>query len=223
VAAQEAQGAAALPEAIPIGHRAGITARGRSAVQESRTPRSTFARSEETRLRGCIVADVPALIGAVGTVGTLTTGMVLFANQIADRRRSHASLVAVWADLDMDQGYEWRLHLRNLGKHPIYDCHLDSVLALHIPPGDEPDAQPIDIQSEMKLSFGIVAPGTERTNVSFLKVGTVGPGIDLVSLVNQGLRFRVTFTDTEGRRWIRDERGRLRRVRRDASGIADDR
>jgi hypothetical protein len=44
------------------------------------------------------LTDIPAWIGAIGTVGTLSTGLILFANTISDRRREYAKLVAAWTD-----------------------------------------------------------------------------------------------------------------------------
>jgi hypothetical protein len=44
------------------------------------------------------LADIPAWIAAIGTVGTLSTGLILFANTISDRRREYAKLVAAWTD-----------------------------------------------------------------------------------------------------------------------------
>jgi hypothetical protein len=74
------------------------------------------------------MADVPAWIGAVGTVGTVTTGLVLFAGQMADRRRRHASRVAVWTETrDNDNGRGYRLNVRNNEEQPIYACRLEST------------------------------------------------------------------------------------------------
>ena len=158
------------------------------------------------------MADAPAWIGAIGTVGTLTTGLILFGGQIADPRRRHASLVAVWTENVGTGGrYKYRLNIKNHGGQPIYDCRLESTLVLTVPIQGEAS----DVRSEMNLAFGTIAPGDERTNVAFLEVDELAdPSINLDDLVARGLRFRVSFTDTEGRSWIRDERGRLRRLSR---------
>jgi hypothetical protein len=61
------------------------------------------------------LADIPAWIGAVSTVGTLTTGLILFANVISDRRREYAKLVAVWTDVGkVDKGSPRPTSVKNL-------------------------------------------------------------------------------------------------------------
>jgi hypothetical protein len=93
-------------------------------------------------------------IGAVGTVGMLSTGLILFAGTIADRRRAHANAVSVWTELevidreafewkhdtlggpsiearieignwsDLHRPFEYRLRVKNGGHQPIYACRL---------------------------------------------------------------------------------------------------
>lgn len=55
-------------------------------------------------------------IAAVGTVGTLSTGLVLFAGTVADRRRGYANAVSVWMELEpIDrEAFEWK-HEDNVG------------------------------------------------------------------------------------------------------------
>jgi hypothetical protein len=139
-------------------------------------------------------------------------GLILFAGQMTDRRRRHASLVAVWTEVKTDDaGREYRLNVTNQGGQPIYDCRLTSTLSLYAPV--EEAEEPVDIRSEINLAWGTIAPGDHIANVAFLRVGQVRGPLNLDDLVNRALKFRVTFTDTEGRSWARDEHGRLRRTR----------
>jgi hypothetical protein len=123
----------------------------------------------------------------------------------------------VWTEIRQDgNGRGYRLNVRNNGEQPIYGCRLESTLALVLParheaaPGDI-RSESADIRSDIEAHFGVIPPGEHVANVEFLRVGEVG-SVDLNELVNRGLRFRVSFTDTEGRAWSRDERGRLRRT-----------
>jgi hypothetical protein len=141
-----------------------------------------------------IWADIPAWIGAVGTVGTLATGMILFGNQMRDRRRQYASRVAVWVDpytLGEAGDFQLILHVKNDGEQPIYDCLIKSA------------------SSPAQTPIHVLAPGQEVDPIS------VGAGDDVVRWLDSlnDVRFEVSFVDAEGRRWMRNERGRLRRVR----------
>lgn len=60
------------------------------------------------------------------------------------------------------------------------------------------------------MNFGVIPPGDHVANVIFLRVEGDRAKLDYSELVNRGLRFRVSFTDTEGRTWFRDQRGRLK-------------
>jgi hypothetical protein len=74
------------------------------------------------------VASVTDWVGAIGTVGTLVTGVTLFALTLFDRRRSHAAKVATWIDESAEEhGRRWWLHVYNRGEHPIYDCDLHTT------------------------------------------------------------------------------------------------
>lgn len=102
--------------------------------------------------------------------------------------------------------------MKNDGEQPIYDCHLNSALDLSVP-ADQADKEPTAIRSEMYLGFGVIPPGVARSNVSFIKIGKIESAVNIVGLVNRSIQFHVSFTDTEGRSWIRNEKGRLQRTR----------
>lgn len=120
---------------------------------------------------------------------------------MADRRRRHASLVAVWteAEHDLDDA-EYRLNIKNNGDQPIYDCRIAMAAQTGL----------------VDAAFGTIAPGQNIAKTFFrVTFPEPPPGgwAEFDEDVYRNLRFRVTFTDTEGRAWWRSERGRLRRIR----------
>jgi hypothetical protein len=172
-------------------------------------------------------------------VGTLTTGLVLFAGTLIDRRRVHANLVAVWTELrevdresllwetpgtsqpkiearikiedwsDLSGPYSFGLRIKNSGRQPIYGCDLHVRLDQDpLPSG----AYPV-LYNELQLDLGILGPDTEAPPVSLL-VGAPHSGGNFAETLAKAMSFEMSFTDTTGRTWTRDERGRLGRGRR---------
>jgi hypothetical protein len=148
------------------------------------------------------LTSIPNWIGAIGTVGTLTTGLVLFAGTVSDRRRAHANLVAVWTDLQKidkeslhwespDPGlpfearseiedwsnlggpYAFRLRIKNSGRQPVYGCDLHARF----------DRQPLPsgvypvLYNELHIDLGILGPDAEAPAVSLL-VGAPHAGLN---------------------------------------------
>lgn len=181
------------------------------------------------------MTDIPAWIGAVGTVGTLSTGLVLFAGSMSDRRREYAKQVAVWTAFRKyedgegvtflgpstnvvasapeftsgDDPHTFELKMRNNGLQPIYECELRVALDRDkLPPGK----YPLIYETLMPI-LGIVAPGIENSYTLLL-----GSSYELIAefreAVTRALTFELRFTDTTGRRWVRDEKGRLRHLNR---------
>jgi hypothetical protein len=177
-------------------------------------------------------------IGAVGTVGTLTTGLILFAGTVADRRRAYANAVSVWTELEVidKETFEWthdarggpaidvrmkiddwsnllgpfdfRLRVKNSGHQPIYACRLHVKLN-----GDDlpTGAYPV-VYDRIDVDLGILGPDAEMPAQSLL-VGAPHAGRDFREVLAQAMSFELLFTDTAGRAWSRDQEGHLRRVR----------
>src|SRR5581483_11193031 len=122
-----------------------------------RSAASIMSHDRASRTRNMTVAT--DWIGAIGTVGTLSTGLVLFAGTVADRRRGYANAVSVWTELqridreafewkhedevgtsiqarieienwdDLSGPFDFRLRIKNGGPQPIYGCRVDVRLA----------------------------------------------------------------------------------------------
>jgi hypothetical protein len=184
------------------------------------------------------LTDIPAWIGAVGTVGTLTTGLVLFAGTISDRRREYSKLIAVWTDVttlekdafkhkmitgtgdaveveinigDMSnlQGpFEVSVKLKNNSLQPVYSCTLHVTL--------DNDQRPTGawaiVYNELNLELGIVGPEEEVARV--LLVGAPHVGTNFGEFLARAFAFDLQFTDAAGRSWARNQTGRLTLVHR---------
>jgi hypothetical protein len=175
------------------------------------------------------MSEIPAWIGAVGTVATLTTGLVLFAITISDRHRGYASLVAVWTEMvkanDLELGDEIKAHIevrdshhqgpfsfnlliKNGSQQPAYDCSIRVRLkGDSLPPGNYPL-----VYGELTMRLGIIAPETQLPATQLL-LGAPVVGHDFREALAGALMFMLVFTDARGYTWTRDQRGRLRRRR----------
>jgi len=123
--------------------------------------------------------------------------------QEAFLRRTQAALVSAWWGWGPDG---WGAFVRNASETPIYQVSL-TVLDIHdpnvgervdlpiVPPAAEPMFQPTE------LGGGLVADGRHAVDY----------------------RVEVTFTDSAGARWIRDQLGRLSELRPEVLIWADER
>jgi hypothetical protein len=178
-------------------------------------------------------------IGAVGTVGTLSTGLVLFAGTIRDRHRAHANAVSVWTELEIVERdsfgwqhddpagagitveasiriedwsglvgpFDFRLRIKNGGHQPVYGVRLHVELdQSDLPSG----AYPI-LYNVLDEDLGILAPDAELPAQRLL-MGAPHAGHDFRDALAKAMSFQLEFTDTDGREWSRDQRGRLKRI-----------
>ena len=178
-------------------------------------------------------------IGAVGTVGTLTTGLILFAGTVADRRRAYANAVSVWTELEVidKEAFEWTRDTR-AGGNTIqlrteigdwsnllgpYDFRLRVKNSGHQPiyacrlqvkldMDDLPTGAYPVAYDRLDVDLGILGPDAEMPAQSLL-VGAPHEGRDFREVLAQAMSFELRFTDTAGRAWSRDQHGHLRRVR----------
>jgi hypothetical protein len=178
-------------------------------------------------------------IGAIGTVGTLTTGLILFAGTIADRRRAHANAVSVWTELDVIDREAFELKLDARGSGPAIESRVEigdwSNLAgpfeyrlrvknggnqpiyacrLHVElsgDGRPSGAYPI-VYNSLSLNLGILGPEAEMPAQPLL-VGAPHAGQDFSGWLVKAMSFELLFTDTAGRAWSRDQNGHLNRAR----------
>jgi hypothetical protein len=67
------------------------------------------------------LTDIPAWIGAIGTVGTLSTGLILFAGSMSDRRQEYARSVAVWTDFHASEFEITDEGLRSLSQEVVVE------------------------------------------------------------------------------------------------------
>lgn len=185
------------------------------------------------------MTDIPAWIGAVGTVGTLTTGLVLFAGTMSDRRKEYSKLIAVWTDIktlekrafeqkivtstgetiearidtkdisNLQSPFEVSVKLKNSSLQPIYDCTLHATLNMD---QGGPSGVWAMVYNEINLELGIVAPGDEISRI--LLVGAPRIGVDFGKFLVRAFAFNLQFTDAAGRAWTRNQTGRLIRLRR---------
>lgn len=104
-------------------------------------------------------------------------------------RRSQAALVSAWwghDDADAQGNGVWGVYVRNASETPVYDAKF-SVLDIHDPNASE------------RFDLAVVPPASEPV-VHSSPVRTEHP---------EHCRVEVTFTDSAGRRWIRDRQGQL--------------
>lgn len=136
------------------------------------------------------VLDVITAVGAVATAGTLVLGILLYAQQILDKRQAQARLVAGWQH-DLREGAEWvelAIRLRNASDLPVYGVIANLV---------------VGVRGTFSRQAGTLAPRETRELVVLL------PGFPRGFLVEPAL----IFTDAAGRSWVRGAGGKLRKAR----------
>ena len=131
--------------------------------------------------------DIAAWLAAVGTVGALLVSLLLVRSNLIDRRREQASLVASWwSDLTQEsEGYVVSYLVGNGSRQPVYDVVLNAALG---------------VRGTFVRQLGTLAPGETRL-VKVLAGGAPRSNAE----DSPGLG----FTDSAGRVWQRDHRGRL--------------
>jgi hypothetical protein len=189
------------------------------------------------------MTNIPAWIGAIGTVGTLTTGLVIFAGTMSDRRREYSKLIAVWTDVktlekgalkheivtatgdiiksevnieDMSnlQGpFEVSLKLKNSSLQAVYACKLRATLDKH----QQPTGAWAIWYNVLNLELGIVAPEEEVTRI--LLVGAPHVGVNFGEFLARAFAFDLQFTDAAGRSWTRNQTGRLTLAHRNRKSL----
>ncbi|GAA4444833.1 hypothetical protein GCM10023170_022770 [Phytohabitans houttuyneae] len=123
--------------------------------------------------------------------------------QEAFQRRTQAALVSAWWGWDRDR---WGAFVRNASETPVYQVSL-TVLDVHDPNVGE------------RVDLPIVPPSADPAfHPSELGTGLIADGARAVDY-----RVEVTFTDSAGVRWIRDQLGRLSELRPEVLIWADQR
>lgn len=164
--------------------------------------------------------DIPTWLSSVATVGALLFAAVAAVaaqrvyrieserdrvnaeqrkEQEAYQRRTQAALVSAW--WGHDAGGAWGAFVRNASETPVYQASL-TVLDVHDP----------DVHERVDLP--VLPPAGEP---QFRPTGlTDGGG-------TADYRVEITFTDSAGARWIRDQQGRLSELRPEVVIWADER
>lgn len=139
--------------------------------------------------------NVAEWVGSVGTVLTLALGLLLLWREIRANRRRHASRVMAWVDLDAGAAY-----VKNGGTEPVTKVMLALFTAGHY-------AEPLSGQAETTPyveGWEWLPPEETRA---------ISPRDADWHARLYPPQVRLEFTDTERRRWLRDEHGALRRKR----------
>lgn len=131
-------------------------------------------------------------------------------------RRTQAALVSAWwgwqaADAGAPQAGRWGAFVRNASETPVYQASL-TVLDIHDPDVSE------------RFDLVIVPPATEPMFLPSDLDRPPGAG-ELVPGGQHAVDYRVevTFTDSAGVRWIRDQQGRLSELQPEVLIWADER
>jgi arabinogalactan oligomer/maltooligosaccharide transport system substrate-binding protein len=165
--------------------------------------------------------DIPSWLSSVATVGALLFAAVAAVaaqrvyrieserdrvnaeqrkEQEAYLRRTQAALVSAWWGHDAGGG--WGAFVRNASETPVYQASL-TVLDVHDP----------DVHERVDLP--VIPPAGEPM---FRPTGLADDGGGAADY-----RVEITFTDSAGARWIRDQQGRLSELRPEVVIWADER
>ena len=153
--------------------------------------------------------DIPTWIAAVAAIGAGVIAYRVYAESVEERRSAQASKIAAWYGYKTESVIDtsrvqpihvekpiWGAFLRNASDLPVYDVTVDfyspdsddSAHTIHkrtLPPSDAPIHVKID-------------------NIA-LRLYSDDPKMDRYH------RVEIEFTDTQGIRWHRDVKGRLKR------------
>jgi hypothetical protein len=163
-----------------------------------------------------------------------------FSQTITDRRGEYAKMISMWTELKVLEeepfGFEYTdphgqrsrlelntkgmknlqgpfafsLRVKNNGLQPVYGCSLQVLLN-----GEEekPYGSFAAMSGTVNMELGILAPEAEicRTVMALAPI----VGFSAADYLVQAFTFHLQFTDSAGRTWLRNEAGRLVRVRHD--------
>lgn len=179
-------------------------------------------------------------IRTIATVGTLVTGLVLFAGTMSDRRREYAKKVAIWIvfedfswtaegsfefTLESDTGLKvstvTQINTSNL-QDPVHvklkvqnDAEqpiYDRDLAVNLDRTKVTSGVFPVMYDRLNARLGIIAPGAELERS--ILAGAAPIGVSLRESLAAALTFDFRFTDSAGRTWRRDQTGRLELLHR---------
>jgi hypothetical protein len=132
------------------------------------------------------LGDVATWVAAVGTVGTFSVSLALLYRADTDRRMAQARLTSAWmAEMTHGPGRpELTYLIRNDSQQPVYDLQLKAMCG---------------VRGTFVRWIGTLGPTETRE----LKIRL--PGYPRASEYQPA----ITFVDSAGRRWLRDEHGKL--------------
>lgn len=145
------------------------------------------------------VEAAASMFSAVGTVGAFVVGFVLFrrehrreADRAEDERRAQAARISAWVEVyrKPDGTREIAFHIHNASDMPIYEVELPL---------------PTRAEEDHAVEFvGLVPPGQT--------IRKPAPA-DWLRSYTEPEPVQIEFLDSAGRRWTRDEQGRLTSAR----------
>jgi hypothetical protein len=146
------------------------------------------------------ISDAANVFSALGTVGAFAVAMYLLRNEqhrearrTEDERRSQAAKVSAWLETrpTPQGGRDLLFHVHNASDMPIYEVSLPSMI-----PGEDGD-------DEAEEEFiGLVPPGQTITRPA---------PRDWMKSYFTPEPVRITFLDSSGNHWARDEQGAFRK------------
>jgi len=146
------------------------------------------------------IVTAAEVFSAVGTVGAFIVGFILLraehrreAERSEDERRSQAARISAWVEVHRkpDGNREMAFHIHNASDMPIYEVEIPLHTTAH---------------EEQTEFVGLVPPGQT--------VRRPAPPQWLRSYVDPE-PVQIEFLDSSGRRWTRDEQGKLTRTEAD--------
>jgi hypothetical protein len=140
---------------------------------------------------------IPDWIGAIGTVAALGISLALLFRQLrefghAEEDRERRGAVGVSGKIDVYAGGTYLVSVQNAGATSIFHCDV------RIPPEESADPR---AQTEPLVHFDLVEPQKPALKEITLPTEEKKP---------EGKAVQLEFTDSEGRRWIREANGSLR-------------
>jgi hypothetical protein len=143
------------------------------------------------------IATAVEVFSALGTVGAFIVGFILLrgehrreADRTEDERRSQAARISAWVEVyrKPDDGREIAFHIHNASYMPIYEVEIPATAT----------------SNEDQTEFvGLVPPGQTIRRAASPEW--------LRSYVDPE-PVQIEFLDSAGRRWTRDEQGKLTRT-----------
>lgn len=132
------------------------------------------------------LGDAPAWLAAVGTVGALLVSLSLLRRAADDRRREQARLVSAWGTGTPQGDHNVLTYfVRNNSQEPVYNVILNVMCG---------------VRGTFVHYLGPLGPGEKR------EIEILLPGYPRSEYPPS-----LSFVDSAGRSWLRDDRGRLAR------------